>query len=108
MGKLIPRCTIVFLVLVLIASVFGVQTYSNARTTNMPAEIRYEIVLSDNVWPDRYYSVTYDMPEPRSLSFNGYWTFEPGKHPFPGPVWIYHTNELILKETNYTVNQIAR
>ncbi len=74
----------------------------------MPQEIRYEIVISDNIWPDWFYATSYDMPQPRSIYFNGYWTFEPGKHPFSGPMWVYHTSELTLKEVNYTVNQITR
>ena len=108
MDKFIVRTVTFSIIAVLLAAVFGVQNNRHLRPLYMPSDIRYEIVLSDNVWPDRYYSNTYDMPEPRSLYFNGYWTFEPAKYPFSGPVWVYHTNELTLKEANYTVNQVTR
>jgi len=108
MDKFIFRAMTLLMVIFLSAAVFGIQIHRHARVVYMPVEIRYEVVLSDNVWPDRYYAVTYDMPEPRSLYFNGYWTFEPGKHPFAGPVWAYHTNELVLKEVSYTVNQVTK
>ena len=46
------------------------------------------------------------MPEPRSLYFNGYWTFEQGKHLFAGPLWAYHPGELKLEGVDYTVDRI--
>jgi hypothetical protein len=98
MDKFIIRAIALPLLIFLSAAMSGIQIHRHARTAYMPVEIRYEIVLSDNVWPNRYYAVTYDMPEPRNLYFNGYWTFEPGKHLFAEPVWLHHTNELVLKE----------
>ena len=84
MDRFILRAITLFMVIFLSAAVSGIQIYRHARIAYIPAEIRYEIVISDNVWPDRYYAVTYDMPEPRNLYFNGYWTFEPGSTPLRG------------------------
>ena len=106
MDKFIIRAMTLPMIIFLSAAVSGIQIHRHARIANMPQEIRYEIVLSDNVWPDRYYAETYDMPEPRNLYFNSYWTFEPSKHPFSGPMWVYHTNELTLTDVDFTVNQI--
>jgi hypothetical protein len=108
MDKFIIRAMALPLVIFLVASVSGIQINRNARVANMPLEILYDVVLSDNVWPDHYYTSNFDMPEPRSLHFNGYWTFEPSNLPFSGPIWVFHTNELVLKEVNYTVNQVTR
>jgi hypothetical protein len=108
MNRFISLAISISMVIILIAAAFGIQNNHKARDTYMPAEIRYEVDVSANIWPDRYYASAYDIPESRSIHFNGYWSFEPGSYPFAGPVWLYHTTELTLTDVDYTVLEIIR
>ena len=70
--------------------------------------MRYHITVNANIWPDQFYADSYYMPQPRSLQLNDYWTFEPGKYPFAGPVWTYHSYESTLTDVDFTVITITR
>jgi hypothetical protein len=89
-----------------LAAAAGIWNNNYFKSADMPTGLRYHITVNANIWPDQFYSNSYDMPQPRSLYFNGYWTFEPGKHLFAGPLWVYHPSELTLEGVDFTVNNI--
>jgi len=107
MQKFITSAITLPLVFFLCAAAYGIQNNSHFKIVDMPQGLRYHITVNAGIWPDQFYASSYDMPQPRSLYFNGYWTFEPSKYPFGGPVWTYHTNELTLTDVDFVVNQIT-
>lgn len=109
MNKLILSTVSVALVIFIVAAGLGIQNNLNLKTRYMPADIRYDITIPSNIWPDHYYVSAYDRPQPRSVYFpDGYWTYEPGKKPFCSPMWVFHVGELTLAEADYTVVEIIR
>jgi hypothetical protein len=107
MSKILSLFTLVFMVATLAAADVGTAIAKDARVSDMPAGINYEIQLT-GVWPDRYFAEFYDMPAPRSFYMNTYWTFEPSKYPLSPPVWVHHLNELTMKDTDFTVIQVTQ
>ena len=107
MSRFMTVFTAIFMVATLAAADAGTAIAKYARVADMPSDIVYEIQLS-GVWPDRYFTSAYDMPAPRSFYVSSYWTFAPSTYPLSPPVWIYHRNELTMKEVDYTVLQVTR
>jgi hypothetical protein len=93
----------VALILFPLAAAAGIWNNSNFKSAGMPKGLRYHITVTANIWPDQFYSDSYDMPQPRSLYFKGYWTFEAGRHLFAGPLWAYHPGALTLEDVDFTV-----
>ncbi len=89
-----------------LSAAVGIPNSNHFKSAGMPKGLMYHVTVNANIWPDQFYSDSYDMPEPRSLYFNGYWTFEHGKHLFAGPLWTYHSGELKLEDVDYTVYRI--
>ena len=108
MERWIARITALIVLFLLVAAAFGVQTNSHAKFADMPADIKYQILAKAGIWPDNFYASAYSSPQARSFYLNGYWTFEHGTHPFAGPMWVYHTNELTINDTDFVVNTITR
>jgi hypothetical protein len=102
MTRFMMGFTAFWMVALLTASGIGTAIDKDARTADMPTDIKYEIQLT-GVWPDRYYADAYDFPAPRSFYVSTYWTFEPSKYPLSPPVWVHHLNELTMKDVDYTV-----
>lgn len=74
----------------------------------MPSEIVYEIDLQENVWPDRFFVVSYSSTEFRSFQAEQYWTFEPGASPLSGNHWVYHPFAITEVDVSYTVTPVTR
>jgi hypothetical protein len=102
MQKFIISAITLSVVIFLIAATFGILNNSHYKITDMPEDIRYHITIDANIWPDQLYASSY------SSKLDSYWTFEPSKYPFGGPVWTYHSYEYTLTDVNFRVNQITR
>ncbi len=94
------------LILFPLSAAAGISNSSYFNSTGMPKGLLYHVTVNANIWPDQFYSDSYDMPRPRSLYFNGYWTFGHGEHLFAGPLWTYHSGELTIEDVDFTVARI--
>ena len=87
---------------------FGVFYNSGAKISDMPADIRYEIKTTKNIWPDRFYSFDYPTVGDRTFQLASYWTFEHSSYVLGGPVWVFHPYELNMADVDFSVNEISR
>ncbi len=86
----------------------AIQVNIYNKVSKMPAEIHYQIVLYENVWPDQLYVESYKEVKPAGYELEGYWTFEPGTHLFAGSKWIWHPETFTLANVNSIVKEIKR
>ncbi len=108
MHTLITRITALLLVILLGFATFGIFYNRNAKTSDMPVDIKYEIKTTKNIFPDQFYSFTYPTVSDRTFQLDSYWTFEHSKYFFGGPVWVYHTYEINMTDVDFTVVEISR
>jgi hypothetical protein len=108
MARFLSIFTIAFMLANLTAGGIGIAIAKHARVADLPEEAVYEIRVDTGDWPDRYYAVTYEAPEPRSFGIENYWTLEPSKYPLSPPVWTYHLGARVFKDVSYTVVPVSR
>jgi hypothetical protein len=108
MEKLIIRAAAILTAAFVIAAAGGVMYNSHVRTEHMPAEIRYEVAVDENIWPDHYYSEDYDYVQFRNGQLATYWTFEYGTHPLAGPVWVFHTFPIKFEDVSLHLKTLTR
>ncbi len=108
MGKLIIWASAILTATFIIAAACGVFYNSHVRTEHMPEAIQYEIVVDENIWPDRFYTDDSLSKQFRSFQADTYWTYEYGAYPLAGPVWVFHTFKIEMTEISFTTRRIAR
>jgi len=102
------RALILSLALFSLAMFVSIQVNIYYKVTRMPAEIHYQVVLNENVWPDQFFSAAYTLVEPNGFRVEGYWTFEPSHCPLSVCKWEYHPEALIMTEVYSTIREIKR
>jgi hypothetical protein len=108
MGKLIIWASAVLTATFIIAAACGVFYNSHVRTEHMPADIQYEVVVDENIWPDRFYTDDSLSKQYQRLQADTYWTFEYGTYPLAGPVWVFHTFAIEITDAKFTTHRITR
>ena len=106
MNKLIPIISVLLLVFILGFASFGVFYNSDAKVSDMPVDIKYEIKTSKNIWPDQYYSLGYPTVGDRTFQLDSYWTFEHSSYFLAGPVWVFHPYEINMTDVDFSVIEI--
>jgi len=107
MNKFILISISAITLLLIAVSAFGTAHNRSIKWQQMPNDIRYEVIVNDNVWPDRYYASTYEEIDATTIVFSeGYWVFEPSKKPFGGSAWVFHQSH-VLSVRGYSVVDIT-
>jgi len=105
------KLSCIFLVAVAVfvmAAAIGNRYNLNFKTDGMPLEVRFQVIVQHDGWPDQFYSDSYSQADSRSFHMDDYWTFEPGTHPFAGPRWVYHPTPLDRTDADLVINSIER
>lgn len=108
MSKLITTITVVLLVFILGFAAFGIFYNSDAKISDMPVDIKYEIKTTKNIWPDQFYSINYPTVGTRTFQLDSYWTFEHSNRFFGGPVWVFHQYALDVTDVDFSVIEVPR
>jgi hypothetical protein len=109
MSKFITISLTIITVLLIGVAFFGTVNSRNNKWQQMPDSILYEIYISGNTWPDRCYTSTYEKIDSETIYFpEGYWVFEPSKHPLGSVAWVFHSSETKGdKDHRYTITDIT-
>ncbi len=108
MNKLIPIITALLLLCILGFAAFGVFYNSDAKVSDMPVDIKYEIKTTKNIWPDHYYSLDYPTVGDKTFHLDSYWTFEHSSYFLGGPVWVFHPYEINMTDVDFSVIDLPR